>query len=98
MEKEMLIAIKELLEKELAPIKAQLNENTLILRALEHKADTNKAEYDNFTYQLAEISKEIKSGFKEVNDKIYKISSDLLAVEAVTGKNMQNIAYLKAIK
>ncbi|QCX33153.1 hypothetical protein FDN13_05250 [Caloramator sp. E03] len=45
-------------------MKSQLNENTSILKALEHKADINKAEHDNFTIQLARIEgsvNEIKS-------------------------------------
>ncbi|WDU82226.1 hypothetical protein [Caloramator sp. Dgby_cultured_2] len=40
---------------EVSLIKAQVEENTQILRALEHKAEINKAEHDNFALQLANI-------------------------------------------
>ncbi len=36
-------------------LQIQVQENTQILKALEHKADVNKAEHDNFTHQLARI-------------------------------------------
>lgn len=42
-------------QNEVSLIKAQVEENTQILRALEHKAEINKAEHDNFALQLANI-------------------------------------------
>lgn len=42
-------------KNEVSLIKAQVEENTQILRALEHKAEINKAEHDNFALQLANI-------------------------------------------
>ncbi|MDO6353624.1 hypothetical protein Q3V94_00805 [Caloramator sp. CAR-1] len=42
-------------QNEVSLIKAQVEENTQILRALEHKAEINKAEHDNFAIQLANI-------------------------------------------
>jgi chromosome segregation ATPase len=42
-------------QNEVSLIKAQVEENTQILRVLEHKAEINKAEHDNFALQLANI-------------------------------------------
>lgn len=43
MNNELLLAISNLLDEKLEPIKVQLDENTRILRALEHKAEANKS-------------------------------------------------------
>jgi hypothetical protein len=42
-------------------MQSQIKENTEILKALEHKVDVVKAEQDNFTYHLAELSGDVKS-------------------------------------
>ena len=55
MNKEDLQAIRDLFQNELEPIKSQLNENTQILRILEDKAGTNKAEYDAMANDIAKL-------------------------------------------
>lgn len=67
MDKEILSAIKQLLQEELSPIKSQLDglqsqasENTQILKALEYKVDIIKAEQENIKHNLANISGDIQ--------------------------------------
>ena len=75
------------MDGEFKSLKSQVEENTQILKALEHKADVNKAEHDNMTHDIAEVLGEVKS-----------IRKDLTAVEYISGKNMSDIAVLKAVK
>jgi chromosome segregation ATPase len=101
MDKETLSAIKQLLKEELSPIKSQLDglqsqtsENTQILKALEHKVDIIKAEQENMKPDLANISGDVQSIKKDVST----ISKDLTMVQAVAGKNMTDIAFLKGVR
>ncbi|APM40585.1 hypothetical protein [Clostridium kluyveri] len=94
MDKETLSAIKQLLQEELSPIKSQLDENTQILKALEHKVDIVKAEQENMKHNLANISGDIQSIKKDVNI----LSKDVAFIETATGKNIMDIAYLKSAK
>ncbi len=73
MDKDTLSAIKQLLKDELCPIKSQLNENTQILKALEHSSQIHKADVDNLTHQVAEIQGTVKN----MSDKMDKNFSDL---------------------
>jgi len=65
----------------------QIKENTQILKALEHLAQVNKAEHDKMSFNIAEISGEIKA-----------IRKDLLNVELITASNWGDIARLKSVK
>ncbi|KJR47073.1 Chromosome partition protein smc [Desulfosporosinus sp. I2] len=65
----------------------QIKENTQILKALEHLAQVNKAEHDKMSFDIAEISGEIKA-----------IRKDLLNVELITASNWGDIAKLKSVK
>ena len=65
----------------------QIKENTQILKALEHLAQINKAEHDKMSFNIAEISGEVKS-----------IRKGLLNVEMITASNWSDIALLKAVK
>lgn len=56
-----ILSMLETLTSKFDALESQVKENTQILKALEHKVDVVKAEQDNFTYQLAEQSKDIKS-------------------------------------
>lgn len=59
------------LEVEIDIIKIQQQENTQILRALEHKAEVHKAEMDNLHHQLAKIEgtvNEIKENKASINE------------------------------
>lgn len=87
MDKETLSAIKQLLQEELSPIKSQLDENTQILKALEHNSQEHKALLDQLNHRVA-----------SVEGKIDTISKDLTMVEAVAGKNMTDIAFLKGVR
>ena len=73
MNKESLSAIKQLLKDELYPIKSQLNENTQILKALEHSSQIHKSDIDNLTHQVAELHGTVKN----ISNNIDKNFSDL---------------------
>lgn len=55
------------IKTEVVAIKTQQEENTLILRALEHKADVNKAEHDKMILEISGISGDVKSLRKDVS-------------------------------
>lgn len=86
------------LKEDMGLVKTQLKEHGSMLSALKTASEVHKADVDNLTNQVAKLSQEMKSGFKEVNQRIDNITKDLSVVEAVTGKNMTDIAYLKAAK
>lgn len=74
-------------EDKLSSIESQIKENTQILRALEHSAEVNKAEYDKIANDIAYIKGDI-SGLRK----------DIANVEIITSSNWNDIAKLKAIK
>ncbi|MFT8315957.1 MAG: hypothetical protein ABF633_17170 [Clostridium sp.] len=84
---ELLKAIEVMLKKELQPIKTQLDENTQILKALEHKADVNKAEHDKMSNDIAHIKGDIEG-----------LRKDITNVEIITSSNWNDIAKLKSVK
>lgn len=57
-------------------IEIKLDEHTLILRALEHSAEVNKAEHDKMSNDIAKIQGDITG-----------IKKDLSQVEIVTANN-----------
>ena len=65
----------------------QIKENTQILKALEHLAQVNKAEHDKMSFNIAEISGEIKA-----------MRKDLSNVELITASNWGDIVRLKSVK
>ena len=68
-------------------IKVQQKEQGRILRILEDKAITNKAEHDKLSNEIVHLS-----------EKVENMRKDLATVEVVTARNMENIARLKVIK
>ncbi len=68
-------------------MESQLEEQGLVLRALEHKIDIIKANQEVIKYDVADIKGEVVS-----------VRTDINAVEYVTGKNMSDIARLKSVK
>lgn len=56
----------KILKEDQKLMKSQLDENNSILKALEHKAEINKAEHDNFTIQLARIEGSVNEIKNEV--------------------------------
>jgi hypothetical protein len=66
---------------------SQVNENTQILKALEHLAQVNKAEHDRMMIDIVETKGDVKA-----------IRKDLSAVELVTANNWSDIVKLKSIK
>jgi len=49
------------LESKFDGLQPQVQENTQILKALEHSSEVHKAEIDNLTHTVAEISGDVKS-------------------------------------
>lgn len=68
-------------------VESQLNENTQILKALEHKADVSKAEHDKMSFDILHIQGDIS-----------EIKQDLNATQIITSKNWSDIEKLKSIK
>ncbi|WP_288477471.1 hypothetical protein [uncultured Clostridium sp.] len=91
MEKEILELLKKIdtkidkIENEVKDIKTQVNENTHILKALEHLAEVNKAEHDNLIHQISSISGNVET-----------IKEDICNVEVITASNWKDIAKLKS--
>lgn len=77
---------KELLEA-LKRIESKVDENTQILRALEHSAEVNKAEHDKMDNDISHIKGDVEA-----------IKKDLSTVEVVTANNYADIAKIKAVK
>lgn len=77
----------ESIETKIDNITAQLDENTQLLKALEHKADVNKAEHDKMFIDIAKIS-----------GKVEELRNDMSTVEVIAAKNNLDIAKLKAVK
>ncbi|WP_368489917.1 hypothetical protein [Clostridium sp. BJN0013] len=82
--------IKKQLE-ELEPIKSQLNglqsqvqENTQILKALEHSAEVNKAEKDKLNNDIAHIKEHLKN-----------IDENIDVMKEILGRHEVDIAVLK---
>ena len=78
---------RELLENILTEIKAvkiQQQEDHLILKALEHKADINKAEHDNMSNNIAHIEGHLKN-----------IDENIDAVKEIIGRHEVDITILK---
>ena len=65
----------------------QINENTQILKALEHLAQVNKAEHDKMSYNIAELTEEIKAMRKNLSN-----------VEIITASNWGDMIRLKSVK
>ena len=65
----------------------QIQENTQILKALEHLAQVNKAEHDKMSFDIGEISGEIKD--------LRKVLSN---VEIITASNWGDLVRLKSVK
>lgn len=71
----------------LKSITSQLDENTKILKALEHKAEVNKSEHDKMFNDIAHMQGDITSIKNIVN-----------IVEEVTAQNWNDIIKLKKAK
>lgn len=63
------------LENVMDALKTQQDENSQILRALEHKAEVSKAELDNIHHQLARIQGSVNE-IKEDQKSIHEILGD----------------------
>lgn len=75
------------LDSKVNNLETKLDEHTLILRALEHSAEVNKAEHDKMSNDIAKIQGDITG-----------IKKDLSQVEIVTANNWADIAKLKAVQ
>lgn len=72
------------MKSEMKGMRSTLDEHTLILRALEHSAEVNKAEHNCMMHDIAEIKGDVVS-----------IKKDILLIEEVTAKNWSDINQIK---
>lgn len=102
---------KELLQQILGELKeikttqgsmhSQLEEHGQILRALEYNTNVIKAEQENMKHDVANLSGNLKSVAEDVtglSDSVNTLTKDFSTIEFVTGKNMSDIAMLKAVR
>ncbi|MGL5084614.1 MAG: hypothetical protein ACRC68_02675, partial [Clostridium sp.] len=82
------------LKSDVEVLKEVQSSHTIILEGLDKKMHSV---YDQ-TADLSEFRTETKDMFDKTHSKIDLISTDIIAVEAITGKNMADIAHLKLIK
>lgn len=93
MDKEILEILKRLeskvdnIESKVNNLETKIDEHTLILRALEHSAQVNKAEHDKMSNDIAKIQGDVAG-----------IRKDLSQVELVTANNWADIVRLKAVQ
>lgn len=90
MDKEILEILKRLETKfddGLNRLESKIDGHTLILRALEHSAQVNKAEHDKISNDIAKIQGDF-AGMRK----------DLSQVEIVTANNWADLAKFKAVK
>lgn len=85
---------EEKILKILESMQSQINENTQILKALEHSSEEHKALLDQLNHRTASVEGKIET----LTSKVDTISKDLNFVETATGKNIMDIAYLKSVK
>ena len=86
MENQILEILKSM-KQDMLDMKSQLNENTQILKALEHKADIVKAEQDNAIHDIAHIKGSVET-----------IRKDITNIELITASNWADLAKLKDVK
>lgn len=75
------------METRLESMESQINENTQLLKALEHKVDVIKVEQENMKHDIAHI----KGNFEV-------IKKDITNIEVMTANNWTDIEKLKAVK
>ena len=86
MDKEIFEMLKEF-KAEFKIINTKLDENTQILRALQHSIEVNKAEHDKMGNDIVYIKGDVEA-----------IRKDISNVEIITSSNWNDIAKLKTIK
>lgn len=85
---------EEKILKILEVMQTQLDENTQILKALEHNSTEHKALLDQLNVRVASVEGKLET----LTSKVDTIAKDLNFVEVATGKNITDIAYLKSVK
>lgn len=92
------------IENNQTSMKSQQDENTSILRALEHASTVHKAEIDKINFQSAEIKGEITNLRKESNEKldainnaIKEIRDDVSLANVTSSKNRIDIEMIKNV-
>ncbi|EJA6785375.1 TPA: hypothetical protein KM834_002803 [Clostridioides difficile] len=82
------------IDKHFDIVESQLNENTQILKALEHKANVSKAEHDKMSFDILNI----QGDMTETKENIQEVTNKLNTLETVTIDNWKDITKLKRIK
>lgn len=74
-------------DQRLDKIEVQQDENTQILKSLEHASQVHKADMDHLTHKVMQLEGAVNN-----------IKEDVLTIEILTSKNWNDIANLKAIR
>lgn len=82
------------IDKHFDIVESQLNENTQILKALEHKANVSKSEHDKMSFDILNI----QGDMTETKENIQEVTNKLNTLETVTIDNWKDITKLKRIK
>lgn len=82
------------MESKMGFIEIQVTENTQLLKALEHSSHEHKALLDQLNIRVSSVEGKVET----LTTKVDAIAKDLNFVEVATGKNITDIAYLKAVK
>lgn len=90
---EMLTQILEKLDV-LQADAADLKSDVAELKSTTNRIEKRQEAIFEQTAGLAEFQTEVKTSLKEIKS----LRTDIATIEAVTGKNMQDIAHLKAVK
>lgn len=56
------------MQAQLNDMQTQLNEHGAVLGAIQHASEVHKADMDNLTHQVANLSQGVKADLKELNE------------------------------
>ncbi|AHM56378.1 hypothetical protein EAL2_c10800 [Peptoclostridium acidaminophilum DSM 3953] len=93
--------MEDILKQILSEIGSMKNDISSInkrLESLENKVDGLDSKVDKISEKLDDIEAKNAERHIDINNGISKIQQDVTALEAITGKNMTDIAILKAVK
>lgn len=89
----------EILEDKIDELNGKKEEDTKILRALEHKADIHKAEIDKLNNELAHLSggiSDLNKSQKDILNNLENIGEEIDIISINTAKNQLDIARMKS--
>jgi outer membrane murein-binding lipoprotein Lpp len=88
----------DMLQSDVAELKTDVTELKTDVTELKTDVAELKTTTDRIETKLDDLEVKNAENHVEVLKEIKAIRSDIITIEAVTGKNMQDIAHLKAVK